>query len=70
MIPLNRRDRTFTYIDDQSPILQNSYVGNWTRYKSDNYTEYLAGTYTAAAGPGASFSFTFSGTSAGSGLLN
>ena len=63
MALLSSRDISETHVDDQSPTLRNSYVGNWTHYYDGNTTKWYFGTYTATPNPGASFSFNFSGTS-------
>lgn len=72
MTLLNARDLSETVVDDRSPTLWNSYVGNWTKSFDGNYTKYYQGTYTATSSPGDSFSFTFSGIQAflGGGLFN
>ena len=59
MALLKRQDVTFEIFDDQSPTLWNSFVGNWTRYSAQNFNN---DTVTATPTPGASLSFTFSGT--------
>jgi hypothetical protein len=46
-------------IDDQSPTLWESYVGNWTHHTKPGYNN---GTITTTSTPGASFTFTFTGT--------
>ena len=63
MALLGSRDISETQVDDQSPTLHNSYVGNWTHYYDGNTTKWYFGTYTATTNPGDSFSFDFSGTS-------
>ena len=45
--------------DDQSPTLWNSYVGNWTH---STYPGARNGTATVTSIPGASLTFTFTGT--------
>lgn len=52
--------QTFSYevIDDQNPVVQKTYKGNWTHYNFQGFTN---NTFTATPNPGASFSLTFSG---------
>ena len=59
MALLRRQAVSLEIFDDQSPVLWNSYVGNWTHYSIDGFEN---GTVTATPTPGASLSFTFSGT--------
>lgn len=58
---LLRRQITYTYIvfDDQGPGLWGNYVGNWSHYTHQGFSNY---TFTATSTPGASLSLTFSGT--------
>jgi hypothetical protein len=58
MALFKRQTTNYTIIDDQSPILLNSYVGNWTHLAIQGYWQNTA---TITATPGASLSFTFSG---------
>jgi hypothetical protein len=55
---LFKRQTGYMIIDDQSPILLNSYVGNWTHLAVQGFRQNTA---TITATPGASLSFTFSG---------
>lgn len=60
---LSRRQiYTYEVFDDQSPTMLRSYEGNWTHYTSEGYQN---DTYTSTTTPGASFSFTFTGSQAG-----
>lgn len=61
MALLKRQTITYEIFDDQSPTLWGSFVGNWTR-NHDEDGDFNNSTYTSTATPGASLSFTFSGT--------
>jgi hypothetical protein len=58
MALFRRQTASYMIIDDQSPILLNSYVGNWTHLAIEGFVKNTA---TITATPGASLSFTFSG---------
>jgi hypothetical protein len=53
-----RQAVSFVILDDQSPALWNSYVGNWTHCHARGFNN---DTFTSTPTPGASFSFGFSG---------
>ena len=58
-----RRQVITEIFDDQSPTLWGSFVGDWTRHDTSDFgLDYNNNTLTSTSTPGASFSFTFSGT--------
>jgi len=59
MALIKRQTVSYEIFDDQSPTLWNAFVGNWTRYSEEGFNN---NTVTATPTPGASLSFTFSGT--------
>ena len=59
MALLRRQAANYEIFDDQSPTLWGSYVGNWTHYTQNGFNN---DTVTATPTPGASLTFTFSGT--------
>jgi len=59
MALLKRQAVNYEIFDDQSSIMWNSYVGNWTHYPANGFNN---DTVTATPNPGASVSFSFSGT--------
>jgi hypothetical protein len=61
MALLKRQTISYEVFDDQSPFLMNSYVGDWTH---TTYAGFNNDTITLTATPGASFSYTFTGTQA------
>lgn len=64
-----RQTISYEIIDDQNPVLLNTYKGNWTHYALQGFQN---NTVTATPNIGASFSLTFSGSQAYlyGGLLN
>jgi hypothetical protein len=60
MALIKRQSETSVIYDDQSPLLWDSYVGNWTHYSYPNLG-FNNNTVTATPNPGASLSFSFSG---------
>jgi len=56
---LLKRQANFAIFDDQSSTVWSSYVGNWSHYPAQGFNN---DTVTATPTPGASLSFTFSGT--------
>lgn len=61
MVLIKRQSINYEIFDDQSVTLWNSFVGNWTRYAEAGFNN---NTVTATPTPGASLSFTFSGSQA------
>lgn len=55
---LLKRQTNYVVFDDQGPGLWGNYVGDWTHYINQGFSNY---TYTATPTPGASLSLHFSG---------
>ena len=58
---LLRRQSDYESLDDQSPEVWGSFVGDWTRNTTTGQG-FMNYTFTATQTPGASLSFRFSGT--------
>jgi hypothetical protein len=58
MALIRRQNISYQLLDDQSPTLWDSYVGNWTHYTISGFNNQ---TVTATPTPGASLTFNFTG---------